>query len=170
MFTRAVIKRYALLTNSSIMHFITMISYVTESYSSVISKAESQDIAASWLQDFKELVASMQLSSQNVTTLLSIISGAIAGEKPLPPYLKAPDLVHLTTLLKKMNGDILSIRHVCEPGYAAFAVMQVATTMLWDNLEGLLQETKNLVGEVVFVGMDDVEMNGDGESTGLKRD
>ncbi|KAH9213556.1 hypothetical protein DL95DRAFT_524402 [Leptodontidium sp. 2 PMI_412] len=154
----------------NIMHFITMISYVTESFSDINLEAGSEASSTSWLKDFKELVASMQLSSQNVTTLLSIISGAIAGEKPLPPYLKAPDLVHLTTLLKKMNGDILSVRHVCEPGYAAFAVMQVATTMLWDDLEGLLQETKKLVGEVAFVGMDDVDMNGENMSAGVKLD
>ncbi|KAL5330238.1 hypothetical protein ACEPPN_003764 [Leptodophora sp. 'Broadleaf-Isolate-01'] len=154
----------------NIMHFITMISYVTESFSDINLEAGSEASSTSWLKDFKELVASMQLSSQNVTTLLSIISGAIAGEKPLPPYLKAPDLVHLTTLLKKMNGDILSVRHVCEPGYAAFAVMQVATTMLWDDLEGLLQETKKLVGEVAFVGMDDVGMNGENMSAGVKLD
>ncbi len=146
------------LTLISIMHFITMISYVTESFQELPSNTNKDPSSASWLKDFKELVASLQLSSQNVTTILSIISSAISGEKPLPPYIKAPDLVHLTTLLKKENDDILSIRHVCEPGYAAFAVMQVATTMLWDDLEGLLKETKKLVGEVAFIGMDDVEV------------
>ncbi|PVH80431.1 hypothetical protein DL98DRAFT_654821 [Cadophora sp. DSE1049] len=152
----------------NIMHFITMISYVTESFSDVTSKADLGDSSASWLKDFKELVTSLQLSSQNVTTLLSIVSGAISSEKPLPPYLQAPELVHLTALLKKMNGDILSIRYVCEPGYAAFAVMQVATTMLWDDLEGLLRETRKLVGEVAFVGMEDVDING--VNRGVKRD
>jgi len=39
---------------------------------------------------------------------------------------------------------------VCEPGYAAFAVMQVKTMLLGDDLEGLLRETKKLVGEVDF--------------------
>ena len=47
-----------------------------------------------------------------------------------------------------MDADILSPRHVLEPGYAAFAVMQVATVMIADDLEGLLAETKMPVGEV----------------------
>lgn len=158
------------LTLISIMNLITMISYVTESFRDLPSNSEKDPLSASWLKDFKELVASMQLSSQNVTTILSIISAAISGEKPLPPYLKAPDIVHLTTLLKRENSDILSIRHVCEPGYAAFAVMQVATTLLWDDLEGLLRETKKLVGEVAFVGMEDVEIDADQVTGGLKRD
>lgn len=147
-----------------------MISYVTESFQELPSNTDKNPSSASWLKDFKELVASLQLSSQNVTTVLSITSSAISGEKPLPPYLKAPDLVHLTTLLKRENDDILSIRHVCEPGYAAFAVMQVATTMLWDDLEGLLRETKKLVGEVAFVGMEDVEIDADQVTGGLKRE
>lgn len=37
-----------------------------------------------------------------------------------------------------------------EPGYAAFAVMQVAITMLGDDLKGLLKEAKRLVGEANY--------------------
>jgi hypothetical protein len=49
-----------------------------------------------------------------------------------------------------MDNDILSTRHVLEPGYAAFAVMQVSYTLLGDDLEGLLEEAKKLVGEATF--------------------
>jgi hypothetical protein len=72
-----------------------------------------------------------------------------------------------------MDADILSPRHVLEPGYAAFAVMQVATSMLADDLEGLLEETKNLVGEVKFgietPGTGNIE-DADPVMTGEKRD
>jgi hypothetical protein len=102
------------------------------------------------MKDFKQLIASLQLTSQNVTSILSIVAAAISTGKPLPPYLKAPQPIRLSQLLESMDADILSPRHVLEPGYAAFGVMQVATTMLADDLEGLLEETKNLVGEVKF--------------------
>lgn len=49
-----------------------------------------------------------------------------------------------------MSTDILSTRHLLEPGYADFAVMQVSYTLLRDDLEGLLDETRKLVGEAKF--------------------
>jgi hypothetical protein len=106
------------------------------------------------MKDIKQLIVSLQLTSQNATSLLTIVAAAIWTGRPLPPYLKAPKPVRLGQLLESMDADILSPRHVLEPGYAAFAVMQVATAVLADDLEGLLEETKNLVGEVKF-GIED---------------
>ena len=127
-----------------------MISYVTETFRDFPSQDNRQVASESWLKDFKQLIASLQLTSQNVTSLLSIVAAAISTGKPLPPYLKAPKPIQLSQLLESTDADILNPRHVLEPGYAAFAVMQVATAMLADDLEGLLEETKNLVGEVKF--------------------
>ncbi|KAG0652725.1 hypothetical protein D0Z07_0346 [Hyphodiscus hymeniophilus] len=134
----------------NILHFSTMISYVTETFKEFPTEVDTQITSESWMKDFKELIASLQLTSQNVTSLLSIVAAAISTGRPLPPYLKAPKPVRLSQLLESMDADILSPRHVLEAGYAAFAVMQVATSMLGDDLEGLLEETKNLVGEVKF--------------------
>jgi hypothetical protein len=127
-----------------------MISYVTETFRDFPSHDNRQAASEWWLKDFKQLIGSLQLTSQNVTSLLSIVAAAILTGKPLPPYLKALKPIRLSQLLESMDADILSPRHVLEPGYAAFAVMQVATAMLADDLEGLLEETKNLVGEVKF--------------------
>jgi hypothetical protein len=126
-----------------------MISYVTETFREFPDK-DHQTGSESWLNDFKQLIASLQLTSQSVTSLLSIVAAAISSGKPLPPYLKAPKPIQLGKLLESLDADILSPRHVLEPGYAAFAVMQVATAMIADDLEGLLEETKILVGEVKF--------------------
>jgi Fusaric acid resistance protein-like len=149
------------LTLDSILHFTTMIAYVTESFRNLPANAQTQTSSDWWLKDFKQLIISLELTSQEVTSLLSVVSSAIATGRPLPPYLKAPEPYHLGQLLDDLDTDILSTRHVCEPGYAAFAVMQVATTMLGDDLDGLLRETKNLVGEVDFginvVRMEDLE-------------
>lgn len=150
-----------------------MISYVTETFRDFPTDKDPQITSKSWLNDFKQLITSLQLTSQNVTSLLSIVTVAISTGRPLPPYLKAPQPVRLGQLLESMDADILSPRHVLEPGYAAFAVMQVATTMLADDLEGLLEETKNLVGELKFgvetTGGDDFE-NVDPIMMGEKRD
>jgi hypothetical protein len=133
-----------------------MISYVTETFDDFPTDDHHQAASETWLKDFKQLIASLQLTSQNVTSLLSIVAAAISTGKPLPPYLKAPKPIRLSQMLESLDSDILSPRHVLEPGYAAFGVMQVATAMLADDLEGLLEETKNLVGEVKF-GIDDAQ-------------
>jgi hypothetical protein len=138
-----------------------MISYITETFRDFPTDTNYQVTSESWLKDFKQLIASLQLTSQNVTSLLSIVAAAISAGRPLPPYLKAPQPVRLSELLESRDADILNPRHVLEPGYAAFGVLQVATSMLADDLEGLLEETKNLVGEVKFgiegPGTDNVE-------------
>lgn len=53
-------------------------------------------------------------------------------------------------MLSSLDSDILSTKNICEPGYSAFAVMQVSTTMLSEDLADLLAETKRLVGEAEF--------------------
>lgn len=134
----------------------------------------TQNAPGWWLKDFKRLIASLQLTSQEVTSLLAIVGAAISTARPMPPYLKAPQPIQLGQLLDSIDDDILSIRHVLEPGYAAFAVMQVSTTMLRDDLEGLFQETKNLVGEMKFnidvTGMRDSDNAADPVVIGEKRD
>lgn len=158
----------------SILHFTSMIAYVVDSFQNLPTRTHTQITSDAWLKDFKQLVASLQLTSQSVTSLLSMVAAAISTGKPLPPYLKAPEPVHLGQLLDGLDPDILSTRHVCEPGYSAFAVMQVATTMLGDDLDGLLRETKKLVGEVDFkvdvVRMEDLEADVDPIVAEEKRD
>ena len=127
-----------------------MIAFVTESFHTLPIHGRDPFSSSTWLTDFRQLIASLQLTSQSPTSLLSIVSSAISTGKPLPPYLKAPEALQLSQRLEGLNQDILSTRHVCEPGYAAFAVIQIATMTLADDLEGLLRETKKLVGEMDF--------------------
>jgi len=151
-----------------------MIAYVTESFQSLPAGTHMQLTDSEWMTDFKQLIASLQLTSHNVTSLLAIISAAISSGKPLPPYLKAPEPYRLGELLEGLDTDILSTKHVTEPGYAAFAVMQVSTTMLADDLAGLLHETKKLVGEADFsmdiVKVEDYEGDIDPITAAEKRD
>ncbi|KAJ6025254.1 uncharacterized protein N7446_013835 [Penicillium canescens] len=133
-----------------IVHFTTMISHVAESFQNFPTSTGVQKTSDSWLKDFKNLVISLELSSREVSATLSLIATAISTGRPLPSFLRAPEPVSLDQLLKKTDCDILSALHVCEPGYAAFAVIQVASALLADDLKGLLRETKKLVGEENF--------------------
>ncbi|KFZ19176.1 hypothetical protein V501_00789 [Pseudogymnoascus sp. VKM F-4519 (FW-2642)] len=134
----------------SIIRFTTMTAHASETFRVLPIADNTQNTPGSWLKDFKRLISSLQLTSQEVTSLLAIVASAISTGRPMPPYLKAPQFMNLRQLLNRMDGDILSTRHVLEPGYTAFAVIQVSSTMLRDDLEGLLEETKNLVGEAKF--------------------
>jgi hypothetical protein len=68
----------------------------------------------------------------------------------LPPYLKAPEGYQLSKKLEAVDHDILSLRHIAEPGYAAFAVMAISTRCIHMDLEKLLKCVKALVGELDF--------------------
>ena len=47
--------------------------------------------------------------------------------------------------------DILSISHITEPGYAAFAVMQIASSLISDDLEKLVECVKSIFLLLVLV-------------------
>jgi hypothetical protein len=49
-----------------------------------------------------------------------------------------------------MDHDVLSLRHIAEPGYAAFAVMAISTRCIHMDLEKLVRRVRGLVGELDF--------------------
>jgi hypothetical protein len=44
----------------------------------------------------------------------------------------------------------LDARHVIEPGYSAYACLQVASSLVTDDLARLIEHVKDLVGETDF--------------------
>lgn len=140
----------------SILRFTGITAYVTKTFKELPDNAHPDstdsngDSKGSWMKDFKDLVASLELTSHNVTSLLAILSSAIGSGKPLPPYLKSPERFHIGQMLTTLDSEILSTQHVCEPGYSAYAVIQVSTTMLAEDLADLLADAKRLVGEADF--------------------
>ena len=58
---------------------------------------------------------------------------------PLPPYLKPPRSYKLSQRLEEMDPNILSLSHIAEPGYSAFAVMQIASSLVSDDLGKLIE-------------------------------
>ena len=64
--------------------------------------------------------------------------------------MKAPQPYELSNKLRVLDPDILSIRNVDEPGYAAFAVTQIASSLVSDDLGKLINNVRELVGEVDF--------------------
>jgi hypothetical protein len=146
-----------------------MIAFVTKTFKELPEDTHANSVTATtlsnggtWAKDFKEVMSTLELTSHGVTSLLAILSSAITSGRPVPPYLRVPDPYHLGEALEGVDTDVLNTKHVCEPGYAAFAVMQLSTTMLAEDLAKLLADTKLLVGEAEFnldIVQEDYERN-----------
>lgn len=115
---------------------MALISYA----SGLLSNEDDKDPdKATWLKTFANLVRSAKVTSHEMTSTLSLLSASVTNGNPLPPYLKAPEPYRLSAKLEEMDADILSINHIAEPGYAAFAVMQIATSLIIDDIGKLIE-------------------------------
>lgn len=133
----------------SILSFVSLISVASTAFQ-LLEETDHDDSRYVWVRNLRKLVGASSLHSQGVTTLLSLLSGSLANGQPLPPYLNAPAPYGLTERLDEVDSELLSIRHIAEPGYASFAVIQIGLTCMIDDLRDLLQEVKDLVGELDF--------------------
>lgn len=140
-------KMVALLQNS--LNFMALISQASASFT-LLQQSQDSDHDSQWLFTFRRLIADADVTSQAVTTLLSLLSASVRSGQPLPPYLKVPERYQLIERMEQMDEDILSIRHIAKPGYASFAVIQTGTRCIIDDLKLVLDAVKELVGELDF--------------------
>jgi len=147
-FPRAQYQRIIGLMQST-LNFMALVSIASADFSECHEK-EDVDNCSQWLANFRRLIAQAHVTSEQVTTLLALLSSAVKGGSPLPPYLRVPEAYQLSKGLDDIDRDILSIRHVAEPGYAAFAVIQIGTRCVIDDLKNILNEVKELVGVLDF--------------------
>ena len=130
----------------NLLRYMSLISYSTQIYC-LPPGSESEE---NWIRDLNAISEQVSITSEDITSLLSLVASSIVNGCPLPPYLKPPPSYHLSSMLEKLDPEILSVRHVTEPGYAAFAVTQVASQLINDDLKRLLSSAKMLIGEIDF--------------------
>ncbi|KAF2667026.1 hypothetical protein BT63DRAFT_427445 [Microthyrium microscopicum] len=130
----------------NITNYMSLISYASMSFSYLDDSGK----ISQWARSFRQLVAEVGPTSHETIMLLTLLSGAIRDGRPLPPYMPSPSPYQLSEKLEKMDEDILSIRHINEPGYAAFAVLQLAARCIVVDMETLVARVKDLVGEMDF--------------------
>ena len=133
----------------NVLNFMGLISVASIPFSELNDK-DNKNYGSEWLQNFRKIIGEANLTTQSITTLLSLLSASVADGNPLPPYVRVPEPYLLAERLGKLDEDILSIRHIAEPGYASFAVIQIGTKNLIDDLKKLLDGVKDLVGELDF--------------------
>jgi hypothetical protein len=142
----------------NICQYMALIAYATRSMSRTSSArlvAHPADPSASvdpldeenavpatqtqWLKELSRLTAQTDITSHSITTLLSLVSASVANGQALPPYLEPPCPYNLLETLEQQDKEILSVRHIEEPGYSTFAVVEVASNMISDDLAKLLK-------------------------------
>lgn len=133
----------------SILNFMSLINTASYSFTELRQEGAGGH-GLKWLADLQRLVGQAKLASEQVTSLLSLMSASVSVGQPLPPYLRVPEEYWFAERLEEMDQDILSVRHIAEPGYASFAVVQVSTKFVHDDLRALVAAVKELVGELDF--------------------
>ena len=73
------------------------------------------------------LLSSVNVTANKTTSLLSLLSSSLSNAQPLPPYLDMPEPFQFVKQIESIDKDILSIRHIAQPEYSAFAVMQIVS-------------------------------------------
>lgn len=119
------------------MNYLSLMSYATQSWSIDHGSAYPNtrpETRRQWLSDLTRLIDEVSPTSHQITSTLSLLSASVKQGNALPPYIQLPPPYDLSRRLEKLDSGILDARHVEEPGYSAYAVLQVASSLVMDDL------------------------------------
>ncbi|KAF2861628.1 hypothetical protein K470DRAFT_214617 [Piedraia hortae CBS 480.64] len=133
----------------SAANFMALVTIASGAFADA-DTANDRENTSRWRADFHRIVAEVDVFNHQIIMLLSLFSATIATGSPLPPYLQVPEPYQLSKRLDEIDEDILSVRHIAEPGYSAFAVIQLATRCMIDDVRLMLATVKKLAGEMDF--------------------
>lgn len=141
------------LRSMNIMNYLSLMAYATQSWT-IENGAKYPNTEPTrrreWLNDLMTLVDSIGPTSHSITSILSLLSASVKTGSALPPYIQLPEPYDLSRRLEKLDKGILDAKHVEEPGYSAYAVLQVCSSLVTDDLRRLVDHVRELVGETDF--------------------
>ncbi|KAF7585490.1 hypothetical protein BBP40_010812 [Aspergillus hancockii] len=131
---------------------MALMAHTTQHLNALSMKTESsQGSQGRWVSQLAEIaLQSADFHSHSVTSLLCHLSASLTNAQPLPPYLSAGDLFPLARHLQKIDGELLSIRHIEDPAFSAFVSLEVLRSVVGFTLRDLLSNVRTLVGELKF--------------------
>ncbi|KAL4865495.1 hypothetical protein BDV12DRAFT_211063 [Aspergillus spectabilis] len=118
----------------NIVNYLSLLGYASDSLKHLDDESDS-----AWLNDLKRLIASARVTTHQVTSVLCLLSASLTNQQPLPPYLKTPKPYSFSKRLEQLDKDILSLRHIAEPGFATFSVLQISTRCIVGDVERLMK-------------------------------
>ena len=126
-------------------NYMTLISYSSRTFATDPNAEES-----GWLKDFRKFAADLNLTSHQITSVFCLVSASMRNKQPLPPYLTIPTSYDLANRMENIDPELLSLQHLNEPCYAAFAVLEVAGNLITEEMRIIVKKVQDLVGEVDF--------------------
>jgi hypothetical protein len=135
------------------MNYLTLMSYATNAWvndDGALYLNTRSERRSEWLDALSALVDIVRPTSHGVTSILSLLSASVTQGSALPPFIQLPEPYDLSRRLEALDKGILDVRHIEEPGYSAYAVLQVCSSLVTDDLARLVDHVKDLVGETDF--------------------
>ncbi|ETN45021.1 uncharacterized protein HMPREF1541_09897 [Cyphellophora europaea CBS 101466] len=111
-----------------------------------------------WLHDFRAFAATRPFSHPSTTSSLCLAAASLVNAQPLPPNVHLPGAASTAGTAESgrfaeqeaREEEILSVKHIENPCYAAFAVLEVASGLVAEEVRGVVESVKELCGEVGF--------------------
>ncbi|KAE8381971.1 hypothetical protein BDV26DRAFT_300451 [Aspergillus bertholletiae] len=128
---------------SEIQRILTSMALMTHTtqHLSIMSResGSARDSTERWVSQLASIaLQSADFHSHSVTSLLCHLSASLANAQPLPPYLSVGDSFPLARRLQRIDGELLSIRHVQDPAFSAFVTLEVLRSVVGFTLRDLL--------------------------------
>lgn len=90
--------------------FRFMADELLSGYASATFSTSAAD--SEWSIDFRKLLGSVDATSHQLTSLLSLLSSSLTHARPLPPYLNIPQHRRYVRALEQIDGNILNPSHI----------------------------------------------------------
>ncbi|PWW80177.1 hypothetical protein C7212DRAFT_273804 [Tuber magnatum] len=123
----------------NITNYLSIISYASKTFA----------IGGEWADELSTLLRNVDTQMHQITSLLCLLSASLASGNPLPPILSLPEQFRLARAMEERDGGV-KLDHLVEPGFVAFAVVQVAIGVMRDDLVRVIGMVEELVGRVEF--------------------
>ncbi|CAG7995124.1 unnamed protein product [Penicillium salamii] len=125
-----------------ILTSMSLMAHTTQSLEALVVESDhsSPETDNQWMSQLAEIaLKSTDFNSHRITSLLCHLSAAITNGQPLPPYLSTPDSFPLARQMQKIDGELLSIRHIEDPAFSAFVSLEVLRSVVSFSLQDLIE-------------------------------
>lgn len=124
-----------------VLQYSALMSYASATFS-VHQQQSHRDTGhglSEWSRDFRELASTTSHTSHAITSILALLSSCLSHGQALPPYLELPKPFQIVKEIDTIDPDLLSVRHIAHPEYSAFAVLQVCSVTVSQEIEKIVE-------------------------------